>query len=301
MAVLQDDLRVGSRRDIGGLALFAIVGDGSAPALMLSATEAFHDGLLEVTELENPEVPTLVATVTGTVPVLLVEGEILLGGAQDRTLNVTVLCEAAAATRIPVSCVESGRWGGRQRRAQASSTHTSAALRAAKLASIQEDEASRMARSSDQGRVWRDIDAYAARHDVQSSTSALEDVNLVAVPDLAAALDRLEPVPGQVGVAAMSGGRVIGLDVFDSERSLGQHLRQIVSGYVMDAAVDRDGGGTPDDVKAFLAAVDGAAVDVQPGVGLGEELHLRAGGLTGSGLRHDGRLLHLAAFALVSA
>src|SRR5436190_13457411 len=42
--------------------------------------------------------------------VLLYDGEELLGAKQNRILNVTVLVAARSETRIPVSCVEEGRW-----------------------------------------------------------------------------------------------------------------------------------------------------------------------------------------------
>ena len=45
--------------------------------------------------------------------VLLYDGEELLGAKQNRILNVTVLAAARSETRIPVSCVEQGRWHAR--------------------------------------------------------------------------------------------------------------------------------------------------------------------------------------------
>ena len=45
--------------------------------------------------------------------VLLYDGEELLGAKQNRILNVTVLVAAQSETRIPVSCVEEGRWHAR--------------------------------------------------------------------------------------------------------------------------------------------------------------------------------------------
>jgi hypothetical protein len=42
----------------------------------------------------------------GDLPVLVVEGEMLLGAKQDRTLNLSVLCPPKARVPIPVSCVD---------------------------------------------------------------------------------------------------------------------------------------------------------------------------------------------------
>jgi hypothetical protein len=39
-------------------------------------------------------------------------GEEVLGAQQNRTFDVSVLVAATSALRVPVSCVEAGRWDG---------------------------------------------------------------------------------------------------------------------------------------------------------------------------------------------
>ena len=60
-------------------------------------------------------VPELLAHNPLDASVLLYDGEELIGAKQNRILNVTVLVAAASETRIPVSCVEEGRWRARSR------------------------------------------------------------------------------------------------------------------------------------------------------------------------------------------
>ena len=43
--------------------------------------------------------------------VLFLEGEELVGAKQNRILNTSVLIAAHTKSKIPVSCVEAGRWG----------------------------------------------------------------------------------------------------------------------------------------------------------------------------------------------
>jgi hypothetical protein len=47
-------------------------------------------------------VPTVDATV-GPAPVLILGGDTIIGGAQNRIINITILLKAAATTAIPVS------------------------------------------------------------------------------------------------------------------------------------------------------------------------------------------------------
>jgi hypothetical protein len=64
-----------------------------------------------VTEVDEAgTVPELVVVNPLEENVLLYDGEELLGAKQNRILNVTVLVAAQSESRIPVSCVEQGRW-----------------------------------------------------------------------------------------------------------------------------------------------------------------------------------------------
>ena len=79
------------------------------PAVTLGAGGA---GEMQITEHPGAVVPSLRIENHGPVPVLLVEGETVIGGNQNRVINVSVLVPARSGVDIPVSCVEQGRWGG---------------------------------------------------------------------------------------------------------------------------------------------------------------------------------------------
>ena len=49
-------------------------------------------------------------TNTGDRPVLFVDGDELIGAKQNRVVNLTILVPALTTLKIPVSCVEAGRW-----------------------------------------------------------------------------------------------------------------------------------------------------------------------------------------------
>jgi hypothetical protein len=50
-----------------------------------------------------------------TAAVLLLDGEEVLGAQQNRTFDVSVLFPPGATLKVPVSCVEHGRWDGARR------------------------------------------------------------------------------------------------------------------------------------------------------------------------------------------
>ena len=64
---------------------------------------------------EDGEVPNLSVTNRGDRPILIIEGEILIGAKQNRVINVTVLMAPKSKFTLPVTCVEQGRWRYRSR------------------------------------------------------------------------------------------------------------------------------------------------------------------------------------------
>jgi hypothetical protein len=294
MKLLDFDVEVGKYTQIGGLTVFPLIGGQFRAPAYLTGPEAFEAGLLEVNELDPPEVPKLALTNLSDLPVLLVEGEMLVGGDQNRTMNVTVLCPPRARTVVPVSCVEAGRWGAR-RTISRKRKHAPGSLRAAKTAHLEPRSDDVGARRADQGLVWEEVSRQSIAHGVYSGTSALDDVQEEVEGRISEQLASIEPQPNQVGVVCIVGDEVVGLDVFDRASALSQYLRAIVAGHALDDVTVSGRGDPIAAIERFLAQVDASRCDTGKGVGLGDEVLLR-GVVAGVGLSYGDHLVHLAAF-----
>ena len=294
MKLLDFEVELGERTQVGGLTVIPLIGvEFQAPAY-LTGPEAFEAGLLEVDELDPPEVPKLAITNLSDLPVLLVEGEMLVGGDQNRTMNVTVLCPPRARTVVPVSCVEAGRWGAR-RTMSGRRKHAPGSLRAAKTSNLESRSDDVGARGTDQGLVWDEVSRQSTAHAVYSSTAALDDVQEEVEERISQQLECIEPQPNQVGVVCTIGDVVVGLDIFDRPSAMGQYLRAIVAGHALDDMAESRSGDPIAAIERFLARVDASRPDTGKGVGLGNEVLLR-GKLAGVGLSYGDHLVHLAAF-----
>ena len=294
MKLFEVDVELGDEVVIGALSVFPLTGVRESGPAYLTGPEAFEAGVIQVSELDPPEVPSLAIFNLALVPILLVEGEMLVGGDQNRTMNVTVLCPPQVRTVVPVSCVEAGRWGKR-RTVSDSSKHAPGSLRAAKTAKLEprSDDLSR--RRSDQGLIWNEVQRQSMAHDVFSETSALDDVQEEIEERMAPELEKIRSVPGQIGVICTIGERVVGLDLFDKPSTLERYLRSIVAGHVLDAPSRSSSGDPIRAIEHFLAQIDGTGHETGQGVGLGEEVLLR-GEVAGIGLVYESSLVHLAAF-----
>jgi hypothetical protein len=294
MKMFEVEVELGDELAIGGLSVFPLTGRGEAGPAYLTGPEAFEAGMIQVSELDPPQVPSLAIFNLALVPILLVEGEMLVGGDQNRTMNVTVLCPPQVQTVVPVSCVEAGRWGKR-RTVSASSKHAPGSLRAAKTAKLESMSADLSSRRSDQGLIWHEVERQSRAHEVFSETSALDDVQEQVEDRLAPEFEKIRTVPGQIGVICTIGEQVVGVDLFDKPSTLERYLRSIVAGHALDAPSRSSGGDPIRAIERFLAQIDGTACETGPGVGVGEEVLLR-GEVAGIGLLYDDFLVHLAAF-----
>ena len=279
----------------GPLTLFPVYSDAPAAPDYLPGPRAVD--LLEVSEREDgAAVPELLVRNLAGCPVLLVEGETLVGAKQNRTLNVSVLVAPHGKTVIPVSCVEAGRWNT-PRSAKRSPRHAPSALRSFKTESVNRSVESGAGRRSDQGEVWAAVADYATHFAVASPTAALEDVHDSIHADVERLARDLTPAEGQRGVLMAVGSTVRSLDLFDKADTLAAYWDSLVRGYAMDALGQPPATATLADGNAFAAVLSEARWSESPGAGLGRELHLTSSDVVATGLHWAGAICHLAAFA----
>src|SRR3989454_6475659 len=136
----------------GALTVIPLLTPSSEEVDWVTLEEAGDD--VVVTEAAGgASVPTLQVNNAGDRPLLLLDGEELIGAKQNRVLNTTVLVGAHSTVTIPVSCVEAGRWAYRTARFAAGGTSLYASLRADKAAQVTDSLRLRGRHPSDQAYI----------------------------------------------------------------------------------------------------------------------------------------------------
>lgn len=241
-------------------------------------------------------------------PVLLIDGEELLGAKQNRIVNLSILLEPRETTVIPVSCVERGRWAfrGVVDHFESASRTIFARARAAKSVAVTEHLFAAAMPEADQGAVWSEVGAKACRMGVTSPSEAMADLYgryEEAVEELAGAFGVAD---GQVGIVVGLGGKLKGIELFDHPRTLEAQLRKILRGYALDALElpreRREIAPESREAQALLERLATAKVHRYEPVGLGTHLRFEVsgatGGVTGGALAYEGRVVHLCAFTV---
>lgn len=290
------ELRRGEPGTAGALTLVPLFGARPAPDYLL-ASDAVAQGVLKIEEMNEGEVPQLVATNTSNQPILVVDGEHLEGAKQNRILNVSVLLAAGRETVLPVSCVEQGRWHyeGREDFAP-SEDHAYSRLRRLQAEASAQLVGGRKVRPS-QGAVWQEVASKHQEMGVRASRSgAMKD----AFDERRGEVDQIRsvfsaPQNEQTGVIAFVSGYPVAMDLFDRSESLTKMWPRLISGYSLDALGMPTNGGW-EKGASFLRYASEAEMTMHEGLGLGMDVTLTSDRIVGNALAHESGVVHMALF-----
>lgn len=299
-------LEVGTPTTCHNLTLYPLLGKGCSHPDYLTLDEALAQGSAHITEVsEGGSVPDLRFVNESDRPVLLLDGEELVGAKQNRVLNLTLLVPARSTLLIPVSCVEAGRWAHVSVEFGTSGHAHYATGRAHRVAQVSESMRATGARRSDQGQVWSDITDKFARLDSSSPTMAMADIYTQHETRLEDYVQAFAAQQGQLGAVFAIGGEIIGCDLFDCAATLSKLLSKLVRSYGLDA-LDVSDANVPvppsqEAVQTFLQGIARAEAQTFTALGEGEDVRLTGDHLAGGALIVEGRILHLSAFRLAEA
>lgn len=231
-------------------------------------------------------------------PVLVLDGEELVGAKQNRIVNVTILVPPWSELVIPVSCIEAGRWSYSRADFVAPGRVLNPGIRSMKTESVTEDLKKRKKHFADQGAVWNEIQEALCALNANSPTMSFSDGFAARSDEIQLYLSAFTPQPGQVGMISRIADEIVSLELFGSECSFARAFAKLVRGIALQAISTigpNDSRQTTIDLQ-FLAAVLNAPGRRFPGVGLGEEIRIEGDEVAGAALELDGTLIHLFAY-----
>ncbi|MDQ7841398.1 MAG: hypothetical protein RDU83_10265 [bacterium] len=299
-------IRYGEPNSFSGLTLFPLFTDCRARFEYLLLAQAVESGVAVIEEIGGGTVPGLRIHNQGEKPVLLLDGEHLVGVKQNRVLNATILVPEKTALDIPVSCVEAGRWGAPRSTAMPTSPALFFSTRAVNVQAVADSVRRHGTYEADQSAVWEGVDETLRAVGAASPTSAMHAAYEHRADDIEEYLKRLPRQQGQTGVVAAVGGRVVCADLFDRPETLDGLWDRLIPSYAVEALAKGDGGATGDggaqsasgEAETFLSSARSATVTAHGAVGRGTDLRITGGGVVGAALEVEGAVLHLSLFRI---
>ena len=276
-----------------GLIVYPVILPGGADSSGIrTLDEALDRGWIVVSEREEARVAELRVRNDSTHYVLLLAGEILAGGKQNRFVREDVLLAPQSGfVAVPVYCGERERWRGPTETFLSPQTLVHPQLRKSAAAGASQDA------------IWREIDAVSERASVNSPT---RDYQQVYESDrVRARLD--ECVAGfrrfcrgdTVGLVVAAHGRIVGADLFADPALFARLSGKLLRSYALDEALeesDRQFGVSRESARDFLDRALSARFTDRSTPGAGRLWDI-TGAIDGTALAWDGRAVHVNLFA----
>ena len=241
------NLKTGSPTIHNNLAIVPLfLQENIEPVNYITLDEGLKSSLLEVEELEgNASVSNILFRNKSKEFAIIFEGEELIGAMQNRILNVSVLVTPETTQKLPVSCVEAGRWSHRyeepeNRRFKAANRMHYARGRALGNRATSEQLERSGEFLSDQSEIWADIERKSTRMKVESPTSASDAMYASSQSTIDKYLKSFKHSPKQRGSVFIVNGKVSGLELFASDQTHEKMFGKLIRSYALDA-VDSSG------------------------------------------------------------
>ncbi len=306
----------------GSLTVFPVVASKSySTSEFLTLDEGFRSGEVIVTENGNvrglvrgrrthlqqdsAEVNRLVLINNSKRPLLLLAGEIVAGGKQDRVIGKDrIVPPESDPVDLDVFCVEPGRWvassasfgaSGATYGSKAGSAAGTAPKASSETLMVQPSVRAKAMGDKNQGQVWAEVEkqqhsmevevaraappaSAAAIHSTSSYAVVMENENVkekvdeVAKPieqNYQSLIKQLRDRKA-VGVVVAVNGRIVWSDIFASTELLEKYWPKLVRSYASEAIVNRVKAAdvTSAQAQAFLAEMEGhkQTIESEPGI-----------------------------------
>lgn len=301
-SLLPEEITIGDSATVHGLGIVELLSQDEIELPVMSMLdEAIGKGAVRVGELsEGGQVPYLAVENMGKNPVLILDGEELVGGKQNRIVNTTVLVFAGSVIKIPVSCVESGRWDNRRYDFDSGKAIFRARSRAVQKESVTLSLRARGTFQSDQTAVWHEVGESLNDLGISSETSDFRAGRERVAHRIDEFVAAIRPSERQVGAIFLSREGILGCELLATPELFRRCIEKIVRSFAFEVL------SMPDYVQPvengaakWWEAVLDSEVTTHRSPGAGRDVRLQSREIVGSGLQLNDTLIHLSCFPAV--
>lgn len=298
---LLEGVTLKEKQEYKNLTVFPLIYTNGNKAEYISLDEALQVPGVEITELtEGGSVPELYFINSSDFMILLLDGEELIGAKQNRILNRSILIEKQAKIKIPVSCVESGRWSYNSKTFASSNRISPSSVKMKKMESVSRNlyESRGMNARSDQHEVWQEVDRISYKARVESPSNAMSDVFENKAADIDSYLQNFTAVEGQNGLIVMINGSIVGMEYISNKAVFPKLFAKLIRGYAMDALLDIKNFKKVDAQKEcinWISGLSSGTEDCFKSSGLGDDHRINARDFVASALSYNEEIIHFSA------
>ncbi len=291
-------VRIGKPKQYENMTVYPIFALNDGKVKYLTLDEALSKKLVKITEVsEGGVVNELKVENFADVPILMLDGEELVGAKQNRTLNTTVLIKEKSETFIPVSCVEQGRWSYRSREFIKHQFIIPLQVRAKKMSSVTESLKARGGFRARQEEVWDQVAYVLSSAGVRSKTYAIDDAYSAFEDKRSDYFNAFKYEEGQNGIIVLINERIAGIDYVSLKSAYKVYHDGFIAGYVLSAVFEAEKGTNLKGYKTIddlIADFKNYNWQITKSVGLGDDIRFKNDDYACAGLIYQDEIIHLA-------
>lgn len=261
-------------------------------------------GLVEITEIDgNASVNEVKVVNNANTPLLLLDGEEIIGSMQNRIINSTIIIPAESEKIIPVSCVEAGRWNSNSTKFHYSNNMATSRVRRDKLNSVSNSLRNDRSFESNQQEVWKNISTRQDELKIESSTSALHDIYTCKRLDIEDYMKAFSTHEKQNGLIVYINGQLVGFEIIYNSTRYKEYHEKILRSYILDAIgkSDQKYDEKKIDEDELINKIKLANKESFESVGLGTDYRIESKDLGGSVILYENNLINASVFMKVES
>lgn len=301
--IVQEGLVFGEVAKFGGLGVIPLCVDRCPDLPSLDTLEqALEKGAVRISEIgEAGEVQYLLFQNEGDQAVMVLDGEEIEGGKQNRIVNTTLIILAHQTVKIPVSCIEAGRWHEQDRADfQSGQAIFRAKSRAAQKASVTANVRAGNGYRSNQHAVWDQVAESLDALRVRSGTANFREARARVADQIDEFVNAFRPAHNQIGSIFMNRHRILGVEMVATPALFSEVCDKVTRSFAFEALDVADLNGiSMDSVKHWWDKILIAKYSSHKSPAVGEDIRISTEELTGSGLVWNNVLVHLSCFGSI--
>jgi hypothetical protein len=271
----------------------------------ISLAKALKDKFVEVKEVsESGSVNNLSVINHSKHFVFMSDGDILSGAKQNRVLNTSVLVSPVSRIRIPVSCVEQGRWRYSKTDFSDSDYSAPSNMRYGKAKIVSRNLRESSSFMADQSRVWDEVGEYETALHCKSPTSNLSDIFENKKYDIEKFIKSFKPEADTNGLAIFVNHNLLNLEIYNREDVYREYFPKLLKSAAFETINLKEEKNSLKEAEAFYKTntfIDNMSemkYEVHKGVGAGTEKRFESKDMTGFELEYDNKMIHYVALNL---
>lgn len=300
------DLNLGEKQICENITIIPLINNHYPDLDILSLKNGLSMGIVKVEECEESRVNEIKVINNAVTPLILVDGEEVIGAKQNRIISKTILVNAKSTIHVPVNCSEKDRWNYTSE-FEHSNHFANSKTRCLKSQYVDHIVSNDEISSSDniyggevQSVVWNSIADLDDEGEVKSPTSAMSDVYTSSKKSQEEYLKYFESVPNQVGLISIVNGEFRGIEIFANPRQYKSYEEMILKSYIIDGLNKKEYLNISDkEIDNILNSITKECFNKDNTIGLGESFKISNEYGTGSILHYNDNLIHCNFFKTV--